>query len=445
VTLKRVKWYALAGMVVFVVILEVTRHLLYPYMLSLPGRLLTDGMLVVVALFFFGASFQIIDTMQQQLERQNRELIALREAGLDIAAELAIDTVLQKVVDQARNLLASRYGALAVYDEGGAIETFATSGISPEVRHQIGSPPRGRGLLAVVLEEGQHLRLQDLGRDPRIVGCPANPPPMRSLRAVPIVCKGPFRGNLYLADKVDGAAFDEADEETLGRFAIQAAIAIDNAYLHDKVAELAAAEERLSLAHEMHDGLAQLLAYVNTKAQAVQEYLRSGRTTEASTQLNQLAAAAREVYGDVREGILGLRASAAPSSSFTATIGSYVRQWTAQTGIDTELELPEDLRVPPRLELQLLRIVQEGLANIRKHARAKWAHIRLTSENGRVRLEIADDGLGFNPEAMGRSEFPRFGLTTMRERAESLGGTLKLETAPGQGTRVVADIPFVRS
>jgi signal transduction histidine kinase len=89
--------------------------------------------------------------------------------------------------------------------------------------------------------------------------------------------------------------------------------------------------------------------------------------------------------------------------------------------------------------------VQEGLANIRKHARAKWARIRLTSENGRVRLEIADDGLGFNPEAMGRSEFPRFGLTTMRERAESLGGIWTLETAPGRGTRVVADIPYVRS
>ena len=119
---------------------------------------------------------------------------------------------------------------------------------------------------------------------------------MRSLLAVPIQCKGPFRGNLYLSERTDGAPFSREDEETLARFAVQAAVAIDNAHLHRRVRDLAASEERLRLAHEMHDGLAQVLAYVNTKAQAVQGFLRHGKSQEASDQLNQLAAAAREVY-----------------------------------------------------------------------------------------------------------------------------------------------------
>ncbi len=100
---------------------------------------------------------------------------------------------------------------------------------------------------------------------------------MKSLLAVPIPCKMPFRGNLYLCDKVDGTPFDANDEATLGHFAVSAAIAIDNAELHRRVGELAASDERLRLAHEMHDGLAQVLAYVNTKAQAVQGYLRNGK------------------------------------------------------------------------------------------------------------------------------------------------------------------------
>src|SRR3954452_25517023 len=123
---------------------------------------------------------------------------------------------------------------------------------------------------------------------------------MRSVLAVPIVCKGPFKGNLYLIEKPGGAEFTSSDEETLERFAVQAAIAIDNAYLHRQVADLAVAQERLRIAHEMHDGIAQVLGYVNTKVQAAKEYIRQNKTDEGMEQLRQLAEAAREAYSDVR-------------------------------------------------------------------------------------------------------------------------------------------------
>lgn len=199
-------------------------------------------------------------------------------------------------------------------------------------------------------------------------------------------------------------------------------------------------EERLRIAQEMHDGLAQVLAYVNTKAQVVREHLRMGRTEEATKHLDQLAAAAREVYDDVRESIIGLR-SAAQGSSATDSLRGYVATWEAQSGIACRLHLETDCQVPAGTELQVLRIVQEALANVRKHSRAGHAEVRIEDAGSRIRITVEDDGIGFNPAELGRAEFPRFGLSAMRERAESVGGWFQLDSTPRGGTRVTIEVP----
>jgi signal transduction histidine kinase len=440
-TLARLRWLFFLGLLVFVALLEVTRHAVAPYFPSLAGHVVMDGVVVAGAVFFFGAVFQVVNRMQQELERRNRELLALHEAGLDIHSDLALEQVLQRVVDQARSLLGARYGAVAVIDADNRIESFLTAGVSDAERAAIGPPPTGKGLLGEVLHEGHHLRLRDIGSHPRAQGFPANHPPMRSLLAVPILCKGPFRGNLYLADKTDGAEFSGSDEETLIRLGTKAAIAIDNAYLHQRLRTLAVAEERLRIAHEMHDGMAQVLAYVNTKAQAVQTYLRAGKAKEADAQLDQLAQAARAVYADAREGILGLRAALGPDITLGVALRTFLAQWAEQSSIEAELEADDGLRLDPAVELQLIRIVQEALTNVRKHARASRARVELRHAAGQLAVAVEDDGTGFDPAAQRRSAFPRFGLTTMRERAESVGGTLEVDTAPGSGTRIRITIP----
>lgn len=439
--LRRLKWASIAATAVFVIAVDLVRFKLYPYLHSWAGRLLMDSTVVIGALFFFGAMFTVIQRMQGRLERQNRELLALHAATQDVHAELSLDRLLQRVVDQATALLDARYGAITVINERHRIETFVTAGISDELRARLGPPPVGHGLLGVVLNEGQRLRLPDLTRDPRSHGFPPHHPPMKSLLAVPMLCKGPFRGNLYLADKNDAPEFSQEDEETLVRFATTAAIAIDNAYLHQRLNTLAVAEERLRIAHEMHDGLAQVLAYVNTKAQAVKEFLRTDRPEEATKHLDQLAAAAREVYGDVRESIIGLRNAAVPGRSLGDAVYDYVRSWEAQHGITCRVRLDRSLRLSDNAELQLQRIVQESLANIRKHAQAKVVDVTMQQADGKIVTTVQDDGVGFNPELLGRTEFPRFGLATMRERAESIGGTVRLDSSPGQGTRVTIEIP----
>lgn len=439
--LRRLKWASIAATLVFVGAVDLIRLKLYPYLTSWEGRLFMAGTILTGVLFFFGVVFALIQRMQERLQRQNRELLSLHSATQDVHAELAMEKVLQRVVDQATALLDARYGAISVIDGQNRIESFVTSGISDELRARLGSPPVGHGLLGVVLNEGQRLRLPDLTKDPRSHGFPPHHPPMRSLLAVPVVCKGPFRGNLYLADKNVAPEFSQEDEETLVRFATTAAIAIDNAYLHQRLNTLAVAEERLRIAHEMHDGLAQVLAYVNTKAQAVKEFLRNDRPEEATRHLDQLAAAAREVYGDVRESIIGLRNAAVPGRSLGDAIHDYVRSWEAQHGVTCRVRIDRHLRLSDNAELQLQRIVQESLANVRKHAQAKNVDVTLRQADGRIVATVQDDGLGFNPELLGRAEFPRFGLATMRERAESVGGTVRLDSSPGQGTRVTVEIP----
>lgn len=434
-------WLLPATAVTLVIAVEAARALLSPRLDDAAERLWLAAAVTIVLLLVVGALLTVLFRLQRQLERRSRELEALNRAGLGIHGELSLGVVLQKVVDQARQLLGARYGAVAVIDQPGHIREFVTSGIGADERRRIGDPPTGRGLLGVVLNEGQRLRLSDLTEHPRAAGFPEHHPPMHSLLAVPIVCDSPCRGNLYVAEAAGGRAFTVDDEETLTRFAVKAAAAIDNAHLHQRLKGLAVAEERARIAREMHDGMAQVLAYVNTKAQAVKEFLRHQRVDEASAQLEQLAAAAREIYTDVREGILALHTQASPDRSLPQALREFLQSWQDHSGIVGELIIAGDPHFGPEVELQLLRIIQEALANVRKHSGASHAVVEIRGGASAIEVEVRDDGSGFDPAAMPRAGLPRFGLAIMRERAESIGGSMKLDTSPGAGTRVRVALP----
>ena len=442
-TVRRLQVYALLGLVLFVALLEAVRYAIFPLLHTVRGRVLLDGVVVVGALLFFSVLFRVVSRLQDQLVRQNRELLALHAAAEDVHRRgSGLEDLLERVVDDARDLVGARYGALSVVDETGAITAFHTSGLSEAESQRIGDPPRGKGLLGVVLYKGQSLRLANLAQDPRSAGFPANHPPMRSLLAVPVDCQGPFRGNLYLAEKTGAAEFSEQDSETLVRFATQVAIAIDNHFLNRRLRELAVAEERARIARDLHDGTAQVLAYVNTKAQAVREYMSSGKTTEAAAQLDELARAAREVSTDVREGILGLRAAAQEDRSLAEALRALITGWSRDAGIEAQLAADEGVRLEPDRELQLLRIVQEALANVRKHSAARQVRVVLRRSLDAVEMEIEDDGGGFDPESLPRAELPRFGLATMAERARAMGGHFEVDSRPGGPTRLRIELPL---
>ena len=272
------------------------------------------------------------------------------------------------------------------------------------------------------------------------MGFPPGHPAMRSLLAVPVVCRVPHRGNLYLSEKEGGGDFTLNDEEVLVRFAEQVAIAIDNAYLYGQVRALGAARERLRIAHEMHDGLAQVLAYVNTKAQVVREYLRQRRLEEAQKHLDEFAEAARDLYGDVRQQILDLRTVRPEEGGLSAAIADYAKGWGQQTAIEVELSVePLLVELPMETQRQLLRIFQELLTNIRKHSQASWVRVALAYRGDALYLLVTDNGVGFDSEVA--AEGGRFGLKTMAERAETIGATFVMASGQGQGTRVELTLP----
>jgi signal transduction histidine kinase len=439
--LRRLKWAFLIALAVLLVVLEWARLYLEPYLPSWQGHILFGGFVAMCIIFLVGAAFTVLSRVQESLARRNRELVALDQAARDIYGELSLETILQKVIDQARQLLEAQYGAITIVDDQGEILQFLTSGVSAEQKERIGEPPVGRGLLGLVLHEGQRLRLEEIGDHPQAAGMPKGHPPMHSLLATPIACKSPFRGNIYLSEKVAGGGFSREDEETMIRFAATSAVAIDNSYLHQQLQNFAVAEERARIGREMHDGMAQMVAYVNAKAQAVGEYLRRNRIEEAGVQLEQLAAAAREAYTDVREGILALRSQAGPERSLAETLREFFGRWQDRSGIAGKLKVDEPLKLAPAAELQLLRMTQEALTNVRKHSHADSVEVTIGSKDGRIVATIEDNGIGFEPESLQRSPYPRFGLSVMRERAESVGGTLSLKSRSGGGTRVRIEVP----
>ncbi len=204
-------------------------------------------------------------------------------------------------------------------------------------------------------------------------------------------------------------------------------------------------EERERIARELHDGMAQLLGYVNTKAMAIRLLLHNHNLEAAQEHLQQLEQAARELFVEVREAILGLRLAAQTGEGLAPSLETYVAQFSRLCSLPVEIAFqPEasDLRLPAESELQLLRIVQEALTNVRKHAAAKGAWVSLQVVDGTLELVVGDDGVGFLPGEERANGRPHFGLTTMRERAEAIGASFEIDSEPDAGTRVIVRLPL---
>ncbi len=229
---------------------------------------------------------------------------------------------------------------------------------------------------------------------------------------------------------------------------------------------LATLEERERIGQELHDDLGQVMGYVNVQAQAVQELLAQNKSAPAQVALKQLLEAAQNAHTDVRRYILGIRADPYPPAGaapadFRGTLEQYLGDIERHYGLQVRVSLPEedtlDIPLAPEVSTQLLRIIQEALTNIRKHAGVDTARLFFFIDTQQVQAVIEDEGTGFESqelearsqeadESLTPSPQPptpnhHFGLQIMRERAEKIGGSLEVRSTPGEGTRVVARMP----
>ena len=176
-----------------------------------------------------GVTLEEADSLRRENEALRDRLSGLSEASLRISRSLDLDTVLQGVIDSARSLTRSRYGALVAFDGSGGIETLITSGTTPDERPRFGDLPKGLGLLQYLNEIEGPLRLADIGTDPKSVGFPEGHPSMKTFLGTPVLHLGERLGNIYLTEKEGGREFSPEDEETLVLLASQAGMAIANA------------------------------------------------------------------------------------------------------------------------------------------------------------------------------------------------------------------------
>ncbi|MGE5550122.1 MAG: histidine kinase N-terminal 7TM domain-containing protein [Bacteroidota bacterium] len=204
-------------------------------------------------------------------------------------------------------------------------------------------------------------------------------------------------------------------------------------------------EERERLARELHDSLGQVLGYVNVQAQAVREMLASGQTAAADSSLCRLFTVAQEAHTDVREFIHGVKAAVRFEQGFLAALQEYIHRYQELHGIRTEVldaggfnESVLDLQS----QVQLIRIIQEALTNVRKHANAGSVWITLSTAGQAAVVMVEDDGTGFVPPAQGGAGGQSYGLQVMRERAAQIGGAVRVDSSPGRGTKVVVTVPF---
>ena len=365
---------------------------------------------------------------------------ALSDAVLAIAAEHAVEPVLQKLVDAARELAGARYAAIGVPDGDGGFGRFITSGMSAELIASLGPLPRTHGLLGAMLESAEPYRTADIRDDPRFRGWwPSAHPSMSSFLGVPIVSgRGDVAGAFYLTDKVQATEFSDADQALIETFAAHAALALENARLHERSRELSIVEERNRLARELHDAVTQTLCGVVLAAESGAALLERDRAG-AGAQLALVRELAREAMEELRSVIVHLRPAALESQGLSEALGKHVEVLRRVHGRAIALTVEGDAPVAAAIEGDAFRIAQEALHNALRHADATRIEVVLRSEPGRLDLSVRDDGVGFEPHAAGlRSR--SLGLTTMVERARAAGGELTVDSAPGAGTTVRLEV-----
>jgi len=374
------------------------------------------------------------------MQQRSAALDAMSDAVLAIAAELSVEPILEKLVHSARELVGARYAALGVPDGRGGFAQFITAGMSDELIAAMGPLPRTHGLLGAMLESEPPYRTSDIRRDPRFRGWwPAAHPQMRSFLGVPIVSRSGIIGAFYVTDKDGAEEFGAEDQRLIEMLAAHAAVAIEKARLYERSRELSIVEERNRLARELHDSVTHQLFGLSLTAEAAATMIDDD-PAEAKVQLSRLQELTREAMEELRSLIFELRPPDVESEGLLTALRKHVDVLRRVYRRDVGLHIEGEPDLPPGAGAELLRVVQEALQNALRHAHAERLDVTMEAREGTLHLRVTDDGVGFDPGAPGLRA-RRLGLTSMEERARALGGTLSIDSRPGEGTTIALEVP----
>lgn len=208
--------------------------------------------------------------------------------------------------------------------------------------------------------------------------------------------------------------------------------------LADAKEAVAVVKERQRIARELHDSLAQRLGYLHLRLADLERQRAAGTVAPLDAEIGELKKLAREAYEEARQAIFGLRSMVSRSLGFIPTLTEYLHDWSRQTGVTVDLRVDseEPITPAPVVEVQLIGIIQEAMANVRKHAEAHRVVLSVERDEESATVSIRDDGVGFDLQAVEGEAGGSFGIETMQERAEAIGGKLTVSSRAGDGTIV---------
>ncbi|HET6445128.1 MAG TPA: PAS domain S-box protein [candidate division Zixibacteria bacterium] len=384
------------------------------------------------------------DRLQTQIEAREAAdnwANSLVDISRLIANMDSVDDILLHIVSQAQQLLESDMVSIGLLDETGTALELKCQAIGD--RAFILDWP-------VVVENEmllEMLRALRTYRYPEEIDgpladwyCPTVAERIRTAAVVPLHFDGRIVGGLW-AGRISEVPFESTHVLELESLADQAVIALQHALMAARLQSLAVIEERARIAREMHDGLAQVLGYLSLQVQTLEVLTRQGDTDGVLAELEKTRENIKIAHADVRENILSLRTTLAGESGIVPAIQEYVSEFGVQSGCETDVtnNVEGVPNISPLAEVQLVRIVQEALSNVRKHAQASQVSVNLSHRNGDLFVSIVDDGNGFDSSTEDR----QFGLQTMRERAESVDGSLTVSSMPGKGTEICLLLPLI--
>jgi signal transduction histidine kinase len=426
----------------FVFLIEVLRHTFFGQTGPvLQGDLAVFAIVLVGSFVFSKIAFALLDKTREDSEHRIRELSTINEIYQSINEIQDLNALLARVMDKLIEVTVADSGDLYLIDElshqlahslhGGPKE----SALKPEVQQQL-----REGLINFVMRSNEPIVIEDMKDAKNRHLAFLLQAGIRSVALVPLSARSGVIGVVALYSRYR-RHFQAKELNLLMHIGSQIASAAENARLYEKVQAVAVLEERERISKELHDGLAQVLGYVITKSQATRQLLR--KMTMANDYLVELENVAQDVYTDTREAILGLKTAISGDRNIVSALREYSTRFTQMHGIKTKLEV-DDRIIPalsPQVEVQAIRVVQEALCNVRKHAQASHAIIRVTSVDGVVTIVVEDDGKGFDVSKVNNSDWTKCGLRNIKERAESIHSVLNVESGPENGTRITLSIP----
>ncbi len=431
--------------------------------LSLPLRW-GDRFLGAVHLYFNGMpraeSRELLEILVGELavaieaaSIRTRDLLTLYEVDRSIRAESNLERLLEGVLSRIQERV--RAEASAVYlsdDEDRLVLAWGRNASGETVRPGLEHGWSVGNLARLAAQRREPLLVNDLELETtlespdgeRVLIAQTDDPVLVNAKAVlalPMMSENELVGVIVLADTTKNA-FDARELPLLGLLANQVTLAVRNAQAYLYSEELAIFDERNRIAREIHDGIAQSLAFTAMKLDLAERILE--RDPERVRQeLIESKTTLREQIKEVRRSIFALRPLDLERLGFQETVRQYVKDFGEQNGVKTALEINGEPKLSPTNEAVMFRILQEALNNVAKHSRAKQVNVTITASSGSTLLTVGDDGVGFDPKALTGvvSSVGGLGLQQMRERVEARGGRFEYLSSPGAGAKVIATLP----